>query len=63
MHQSSYDKMTLFKEKDSKNYSDGSDIWQDCVLICKKENYDNLVKMKDFLVDRMLRCSLKFVTF
>jgi SAM-dependent methyltransferase len=55
--------MEVYAQWDNKNYSDGSDIWQDCVLICKKDNYDNLVKIKDFLVDRMLRCSLKLVTF
>jgi SAM-dependent methyltransferase len=55
--------MEVFAQWDSENYQDGSDIWQDCILICKKDNCNNILRIKELLVHKMFRWSVKLATF
>jgi len=53
------DVLEVYAQWDSNNYPDGSDVWQDCVLICKKNNNNIFLKIKAFLAYKMLYYSFK----
>ncbi len=51
--------LEVYAQWDSKNYPDGSDIWQDCVLICEKNRPDAMSRIRGFLARKMLYYSIK----
>jgi SAM-dependent methyltransferase len=49
--------LEIYAQPEGGNYQDGSGVWQDCVLIAKKNSDKTLVKIKGYISHELMRFS------